>query len=352
MKNKVFFVVIGVICACALLVMPSMSKAQEKVIKMRVIHAYPETTQHGRNMFKFAELVKKYTQGRVEVTLFPSASVAPITKEPSVVLSGGAEAAYSIGGVLEGIDRAEAIWTIPYLIRTAPGDTRHIRKAMLDPRVEGVLQKRQAEKGFHRFGTICTYDGSAFFNNKRPLKTLEDFKGLVFRSPGGMMGDLFLKQLGASSAVIPGTEVPVALQTGVVDGTTTVTLHWHDARWHTKYATTPYWNGYSLPLIASLTWWNKLPNDIKDAFTNKIIPELQEYAYNETDRRTLEVYQIVQKPPYNVEVYTMPKSEQKRLKDATQKVCIEKFREVIGKDLADSMIKAVRETTPPDMLLD
>ena len=79
MKTKVLFTVVGIFCACALLAMPVMSEA--KPIKMRVIHAYPDTTQHGRNMFKFQELAEKYTNGRLKVTLFSNASVCPITKK-------------------------------------------------------------------------------------------------------------------------------------------------------------------------------------------------------------------------------------------------------------------------------
>jgi len=352
MKNKVFFTVIGIICACALLVMPCMSEASEKVIKMRVIHAYPGNTQHGRNAEKFKELAERYTNGRLAVTLYPNSSVCSITQELATVLSGGAEASYNINGIVESIDHAEAIWTIPYLVRTDVGDIRHLRKALRDPGVEGVLKKRQEKLGFHRFGSFTTCDGFGIYVNKRPIKTLEDFKGLKIRTPGGLLGDLFFKQLGANFIVVPGTEVPIALQTGIIDGLSTAALHWHDARWHTKYATLPYWCSYTLPFMASLKWWNTLPNDIKNILDNKVIPEVMELADNQTEQLTAEAWKTVQKPPYNVQVYTMPKSEVLRIKNATQEVCIKKFRDVVGKDVADPMIQAVRKLTPPDLAFD
>jgi TRAP-type C4-dicarboxylate transport system substrate-binding protein len=350
MSKRAFFAVVGTIFAFAVIVNPAMSQA--KTIKMRIIHAYPDTTQHGRNMFKFQELTEKYTNGRVKVVIFSNASVCPITKEATTVLSGGAEALYNIAGIIESIDRAEAIWTVPFLFRTSPGDTRHIRKAFRDDRIEGVLKKRQMDKGFYRLGSPCTVDGFFFGCNKKELKTLEDFQGLKLRQPGGLLGELFFRQLGASAIVVPGTEVPVALQTGVVDGLTTVPLHYHDARWHTKYATIPYWCTYTLPFMANLKWWNKLPNDIKDIIDNKVMPELMEFAFNEVDKRTVEMFETIQKPPYNVKVYTMPKSELKRMKEATQEPCMEKFIDVVGKDTANGMIQAAKELTPPDMALD
>ncbi len=323
-----------------------------KPIKIRIIHAYPETTQHGRNMLKFKELAEKYTEGRVEVTIFPNASVCPITKEVQTVLGGGAEICYNIGGIIEAIDPAEAIWTIPYLFRNAPGDCRHIRKAFLDPRLEGVLHERQLKKGLWRLGTPCTVDGFLIACNKHPIKTLEDFKGLKMRHPGGIMGPIFFDKLGCSAITVPGTEVPVALETGVVDGLTTVPLHYFDARWITKYVTIAYWNTYSLPLLANLEWWNSLPKDIQDIITNKVMPELMEYSFSEVEKRTPKVIEEIQKPPYNVEVYYPPKEEIKRWRDATQPACIEKFKELVGEELAMSMINAAKELTPPDMVLD
>jgi hypothetical protein len=60
----------------------------------------------------------------------------------------------------------------------------------------------------------------------------------------------------------------------------------------------------------------------------------------------------MQKPPFNVKIYTFSIKELKRMRDATQAAGIKKFQEAIGKDLADSMINAARELTPKDMILD
>ena len=117
--------------AFALIAGPAVSEA--KVIKMRIIHAYPDTTQHGRNMFKFQELVEKYTDGRVKVTIFANASVCPISKEITTVLTGGAEFSYNIGGIVESVDKAEAIWTIPFLFRNAPRGYASHAESILRP---------------------------------------------------------------------------------------------------------------------------------------------------------------------------------------------------------------------------
>jgi len=352
-KNKIVLLALVLVLVAGLLGTAACASAPEpaKTIEMRVIYAYPDVTQHGRNMIKFEELTENYTNGRVDVVRFPAASVCSISKEVETVLGGSAEALYNVGGVIESIDPAEAIWTIPFLFRTAPGDVRHIRKAFLDPRIEGVLKERQMAKGLYRLGTPCTVDGFLFANNVHPLKTLEDFEGLKMRHPGGMMGELFMRGLGASPIVVPGAEVPVALETGVVDGLCTVPLHYFDARWITKYVSIPYWNTYSLPLLVNLTWWNALPADVQDIIENKVMPELMEFAFDEVEARTPQVIEEIQAEPYNVEVYILPIEELRRMKDATQEACIEKFKEELGEELAMAMIQAARELTPADLKL-
>ncbi len=52
---------------------------------------------------------------------------------------------------------------------------------------------------------------------KRPLNTLEDFKGLKVRMPG--MGGEVLRRMGAAASTIPGGEIYQALQSGRIDGT-------------------------------------------------------------------------------------------------------------------------------------
>ena len=56
-------------------------------------------------------------------------------------------------------------------------------------------------------------------NNKKPVVTPEDFKGIKFRAMGPLQAAMF-KALGASAVPIPWPEVYTSLQTGVVDGQT------------------------------------------------------------------------------------------------------------------------------------
>ena len=58
---------------------------------------------------------------------------------------------------------------------------------------------------------------AAIYNNKRPVRTLQDLQGLKFRVGGGMVNEIG-KAIGANVTVKPATESYELLSTGVMDG--------------------------------------------------------------------------------------------------------------------------------------
>lgn len=340
--KNVFSVAVGLSCAAAIGLADRPAMAQDTAT-MKIVHAYPEHTQHGRNMQFFKEKAEEYTDGRLKVTIYPNAQLGPITQEPSMVLSGTVNASYNVSGVIEGVDPAEALWNVPFLLKVSPGQGEHMKRVMNDETVNEILDKRLAAKGLKRLGHVPTLTGFMLVgNNERPVETLEDLKGLKIRHPGGLMGQLYIEELGGSPMTVAGAEVPVALQQGVVDGLVTTPVHYHDARWHTKYMTLPFYAGYGLPFYANLNWWNSLPEDIQDTLENKVIPELQEHAYNEVIALEDKYIEEMQQEPYNVEISWVSDEEMARFAEQVRGKAIDKFVAAVGPD-GQTLIDRVTE---------
>lgn len=317
--------------------------AQAETYQMRIVHSYAEHTQHGRNMEFFKEKAEAYTDGRLQVTIYPNSQLGPITQEVSMVLSGTVEATYILGGILEGVDPAEAIWNVPFLVKVAPEQGEHMRRIMYDETVQEILSRRLAERGLKRLGHIPTLTGFMLVgNNVRPVEKIEDMSGLRIRHPGGLMGELYINSLGASAMTVAGAEVPVALQQGVVDGLVTTPVHYHDARWHTRYMSLPFYASYGLPFVASMQWWESLPEDIQDIVLNKVIPETQEFAYDAVIELENRYIQEMQADPYNVSISWVSPDEMDRFTAEVRDVAIERFVEVVGPDgqaLVDQVLR-------------
>ncbi|HUL57108.1 MAG TPA: TRAP transporter substrate-binding protein DctP [Usitatibacter sp.] len=71
-----------------------------------------------------------------------------------------------------------------------------------------------AKQGLHYVNRI--HHGPNIIHSKKPIRTIEDFKGLKLRVPGGMIAEGFAA-IGAKTTLLPGGEVFSALEKGTVD---------------------------------------------------------------------------------------------------------------------------------------
>ena len=107
-----------------------------------------------------------------------------------------------------------------------------------------------------------------FFTNK-PVRSLNDFKGLKLRV-AGMAADV-LEELGASTILIPAAEIRSAMERGDIDGAefSIPAVDWpmgfHEIA---PYVTLPSWHQPSLMLetIVNSDVWDTLPDDLKAIF--------------------------------------------------------------------------------------
>lgn len=130
--------------------------------------------------------------------------------------------------------------------------TRDIRQRELD-------KFNAMELRLYTVGPLLT-----LFSNK-PVRTLEDFKGLKIRAPGRLIGD-FVKALGGSPMTTPLAESYTALQRGTVDAGLTgpdggLSLKWNEA---TKYATLMGVSPNVTFVVVNKDRWKALPKDIQD----------------------------------------------------------------------------------------
>ena len=77
-----------------------------------------------------------------------------------------------------------------------------------------LTQELFAKQGMHYVNKI--HHGPNIVHSKKPIRTIEDFKGLKLRVPGGMIAEGFAA-IGARTTLLPGGEVFAALEKGTVD---------------------------------------------------------------------------------------------------------------------------------------
>ena len=102
--------------------------------------------------------------------------------------------------------------SLPYIFRSVD----HMHKVMDGPIGQEILDAFAA----HDLIGLAFYDGGSrsFYNKEKPIKSMEDLKGMKFRV---MQSDMFVDMvsaLGANATPLPYGEVYSSIQTGVIDG--------------------------------------------------------------------------------------------------------------------------------------
>jgi len=226
--------------------------AQAQTTWTMATHAGGHWMEHGAQ--GFADKVALFTEGRVKINVAQPGTLGSPLKTTETVQQGLAEAATTWGGHVQGIDKTGA------LIGGWPGGFRPeewffwlYEDGGLD-----IVQQWRMEK----FGVVSipcdTGETEIFLHSHKPVRTVEDFKGLRVRTSGAWAE--IASKLGATTVVIPGDEAFPALERGVVDA-----LEWagpgqnFKSGFHTiaKYIITPgvhYASGMTECIINKAAW--------------------------------------------------------------------------------------------------
>jgi TRAP-type C4-dicarboxylate transport system substrate-binding protein len=158
--------------------------------------------------------VEKVTQGRVKIVTEPKV-VGTVPAQFDVARDGQADLVVFVNGYTPGRFDIMEVTELPFT-----SDNAEQYAAVVWRFYQKQLVKYNEYKGVHPLSVFVVGTGQ-FFNNKKPIKSMADFKGLKFRSPqAGVNQSLTL--LGAVPVLKPISELYELLSSGVLDGTVLV----------------------------------------------------------------------------------------------------------------------------------
>lgn len=235
----------------------------------------------------FFKRIFAMTNGRLEITPFPSGSIVPNTECAEAVKNNVMQAAHQGPVYYSGKNPALAVLGDLCMAWEHPWEADFYFHYAGGFELLGDIYKRL---GIHLVGVM--WWGMESWPSKKPLRRLEDFKGLKIRVPQGMEADL-LTRLGASVVVLPGTEIYSALDKGVVEATNWSVASDNERLGYHKVA--PYFTYpgfHSMPtgdFAVNPREWEKLPADIK-----AILPAAcRQWSWDVIHRLTLEDLKVV-----------------------------------------------------------
>ena len=210
----------------------------------------------------FAENVKRMSNGRIQIEVFPSGTLGPGLKVSETVKNCVADMGHTWIGYDWGKDKTAVLFG-GY---AGSSDTEKMLHWLY--RAGGAELQREFRD--QKFGLISmplfVRTSEVFLHSRKPVKTLKDLQGLKLRTAGAWLE--ISKGMGASPVTMPGGEVYTALERGTIDATEWGTLYENKSPgFHkvTKYVIIPGVHQPTAPfeLVINKKAWGKLSSEDK-----------------------------------------------------------------------------------------
>ncbi len=208
--KKNFFKALLVIATVLIFASPCLAK--EKVIKWKVQGFVPAGMLYHETLVRMADKVKEATGGRLVFEVHPAGALVPPFEGIKAVSHGAYQAQYSYSAMWVGKIPVSPLFT------ASPGGLNTLGMQMWLNEGGGaeLWQEIYDDYGFNvKVLPAAPISMESFMWAKKPIRKLEDFKGLKMRMMP-LMGDV-LQEHGFSVIFCPGGEIMPNLQRGVLD---------------------------------------------------------------------------------------------------------------------------------------
>lgn len=250
--------------AIALLSSDRLAGAQPIELKL----AYFVGDQHAMSqwLIRWANNLEKDSGGRIMVKRFPGSQMGPVQQHYDFVRTGQADVAWFLHGATPGRFPLTELVQVPYLVGSAEIGTKvlndsELRSKYLDAEHKGV-----------KVLLLLTHQPGNVHTTKKPIRTVEDMKGLRIRFASPTIRD-FIAALGGTPVGVLPTEQVEQLQKGTIDS---VFIDYGGAGIAfkmggvLKYSTEMYSYVSSFGVAMNPDFWNRLSPDLQGMVTKSM----------------------------------------------------------------------------------
>jgi TRAP-type C4-dicarboxylate transport system substrate-binding protein len=247
------------------LVLGSQSNAQEKTIVLKYSNFFPAPHMNSVLADQWCKEVEKRTKGRVKINYYAGAVLTPATQTYDSVVKGIADIGLSCQAYTRGKFPLTEVVDLPLGYRSGFAATTMINE----------FYKKFKPKEYDETHVLYLHaHGPGILHTKKPVRKLEEVKGLKIRSTG--LSAKLVQALGGAPVGMPMTDAYDALSKGVTDGVLCPdeALEGFKLGEVISYTTEDYSAAYSTAffVVMNKAKWNSLPQDIQ-AIIEKIDEE-------------------------------------------------------------------------------
>lgn len=182
-------------------------------IQIKINTVLPEATPEGQTWDHFKDDLEKRLGDKVDVKIYFNNALFTQADEVPALQQGNINFVDVTPAQLVGLDPKIVLFDLPYLFKSTP----MLEAAVADKKIGGAVFAPLASSGLQILGA---WDNSwREFATDKPINTVSDLHGLKIRVQAGANATIaWLKRLGAVPIVMDFSQVPTALQQGLLDG--------------------------------------------------------------------------------------------------------------------------------------
>ncbi len=307
-------------------------------IVVKFSHVVTDETPKGKGAIRFKELAEAKTQGRVKVEVYPNSQLYKDREELEALQLGAVQMlapSVSKFGPL-GVRKFE-VFDLPYMF----ADESSLEHVVEGPVGKGLF-KLLEPKGI--VGLAYWFNGFKEFTANKPLRKLDDFKGMKIRIQSSKILEGEIKAFGAIPQVMAFSEVYTALQQGVVDGEENTPSNKYTQKMHEvqKHMTLSDHGVVMYAVIVNKKFWDGLPADIRRSL-GEAMAESTQYVWDIAKKENEDALAKI-KAAKTTDVYVLPQAE----KAVWRRAMLPLYREyegVVGKDTLQAIEKTVAQSS-------
>ncbi|TDP84595.1 C4-dicarboxylate-binding protein DctP [Aquabacterium commune] len=245
--------------AATLALLPAAFAQSPIVIKFS--HVVAIDTPKGKAAEFFAKRAGELTKGKVKVEVYPNSQLYKDKEEMEALQLGSVQMlAPSLSKFAPlGVKEFEA-FDLPFIF-----DDYSDLHAVTQGPVGAKMLKKLESRGIT--GLAFWDNGFKVMSANKPLRAVEDYKGLKMRIQSSKVLDAQMRSVGALPQVLAFSETYQALQTGVVDGTENPPSNLYTQKMHEVQKNVTMTNhGYlGYAVVVNKKFWDGLPADVRTA---------------------------------------------------------------------------------------
>jgi len=207
-------VMVLIITVVVLLCVVNIFSFAEQNIVFKLGHNSPEDSVYHVGALKVAELVEKYSEGKMKIDIYSGGALGGELEMMDGLRMGTLDMSIINSGNIGKYAPKWSIFYLPYLFQ----DDDHLLRFSKSEMAQGLIDYTREKANIHILLPFWCDGFRHTMQNVREVKVPKDLHGIKMRVPEFPILIEFMKEFGAIPVAMPFPEVYLSLTTGIVDG--------------------------------------------------------------------------------------------------------------------------------------